>query len=220
MTGWPGSRNYIRAETLAAGDVAFADGMRFVVPVRTLHAGSNPKYFGMGRGVTYYNFVSDQFSGFHALVVPGTLRDSLVVLEGLLEQTSGLHPHEIMTDTAGYSDLIFGLFGLLGYQFSPRLADVGEARFWRIAADGDYGVLNDLAHARIRWDLIQRHWEDMLRVAGSLKWGAVNATALIQTLHRGGRPTVLGRAIGELAGSTRHAISWPTWMTRAIGGGF
>ena len=37
----------------------------------------------------------------------------------------------------------------------------------------------------------------MLRVAGSLKWGTVNATALILTLQRGGRPTV-GRAIGEL----------------------
>ncbi len=224
------AQNYIRAETLAAanatlvdyhgqlplaqfwgsGDVASADGMRFVVPVRTLHAGSNPKYFGMGRGVTYYNFVSDQFSGFHALVVPGTLRDSLVVLEGLLEQTSGLHPHEIMTDTAGYSDLIFGLFGLLGYQFSPRLADLGDARFWRIATDADYGVLNDLARARIRSDLIQRHWEDMLRVAGSLKWGTVNATALIQTLQRGGRPTVLGRAIGELGRiyKTRYLLAY------------
>ncbi|ABP62924.1 transposase [Enterobacter sp. 638] len=28
-------------------------------------------------------------------------------------------------DTAGSSDLIFGLFWLLGYQFSPRLADAG-----------------------------------------------------------------------------------------------
>ena len=224
------AQNYVRADTLAAanatlvdyhgqlpltqqwgsGEVASADGMRFVVPVRTLHAGSNPKYFGMGRGVTYYNFVSDQFSGFHALVVPGTLRDSLVVLEGLLEQTSGLHPHEIMTDTAGYSDLIFGLFGLLGYQFSPRLADLGEARFWRIATDADYGVLNDLGRARIRSDLIQRHWEDMLRVAGSLKWGTVNATALIQTLQRGGRPTVLGRAIGELGRlyKTRYLLAY------------
>jgi TnpA family transposase len=41
-------------------------------------------------------------------------------------------PKEIMTDTAGYSDIIFGLFGLLGYQFSPRLADIGESRLWRL----------------------------------------------------------------------------------------
>jgi hypothetical protein len=38
-------------------------GLRFVVPVRTIHAGPNPKYFGPERGVTYYNLVSDQFTG-------------------------------------------------------------------------------------------------------------------------------------------------------------
>ena len=37
-----------------------------------------------------------------------------------------------MTDTAGYSDIIFGLFWLLGYQLCPRLADLGETRFWRL----------------------------------------------------------------------------------------
>ena len=41
------------------------------------------------------------------------------MLEGLLEQQTGLNPVEIMTDTAGTSDIIFGLFWLLGYQFSP-----------------------------------------------------------------------------------------------------
>ena len=36
---------------------------------------------------------------------------------GLLEQQTGLNPMEIMTDTAGASDMVFGLFWLLGYQF-------------------------------------------------------------------------------------------------------
>ena len=134
-------QNYIRAETLAranarlvdyqstiplakkwgGGDVASADGMRFVTSVRTINAGPNRKYFGSNKGITWYNFISDQFSGFHGIVVPGTLRDSIFILEGLLEQQTGLNPTEIMTDTAGASDIIFGLFWLLGYQFSPRL---------------------------------------------------------------------------------------------------
>jgi len=46
------------------GEVASADGLRFVVPVRTVNAGPNPKYFGVGKGITYYNFTSDQFTGF------------------------------------------------------------------------------------------------------------------------------------------------------------
>jgi TnpA family transposase len=121
-------QNYIRMETLTSanarlvdyqatiplaqiwggGEVASADGMRFVTPVKTLNAGPNRKYFGSKRGITRYNFVSDQYSGFHAVVVPGTLRDSIFVLEGLLEQQTGLTPREIMTDTAGASDMIFG----------------------------------------------------------------------------------------------------------------
>ena len=162
-------QNYVRAETITkanarlvdyqaqiplaqawgGGEVASADGLRFVVPVRTLNAGPNPKYFNTGRGVTYYNFTSDQFTGFHAIVVPGTIRDSLFILEGLLEQQTSLRPHEVMSDTAGYSDLVFGLFWLLGYQFSPRLADFGESRFWRMDPKADYGALNGLARQRI-----------------------------------------------------------------------
>ncbi|MFX5122849.1 Tn3 family transposase, partial [Acinetobacter baumannii] len=92
-------------------------------------------------GITWYNFVSDQYSGFHGIVVPGTLRDSIFVLEGLLEQQTGLNPVEIMTDTAGSSDIIFGLFWLLGYQFSPRLADAGGAIFWRADKTAHYGAL-------------------------------------------------------------------------------
>jgi hypothetical protein len=49
-------------QACGGGEVASADGFRFVVPVRTLHAGPNPKYFGYKRGVTYYNLVSDHGS--------------------------------------------------------------------------------------------------------------------------------------------------------------
>jgi len=40
-----------------SGEIASADGLRFVVPVRSVHAGANPRYFGTGRGVTYFNWV-------------------------------------------------------------------------------------------------------------------------------------------------------------------
>ena len=37
------------AQHWGGGEVASADGLRFVVPVRTLNAGPNPRYFGAGR---------------------------------------------------------------------------------------------------------------------------------------------------------------------------
>ncbi len=93
--------------------------------VRTVHAGPNPKYFGMGEGVTYYNLVSNQFTGLNGIVVPGALGDSLVLLAVVLEQQTELNPTEIMTDTDAYADVVFGLFWLLGYRFSPRIPDMG-----------------------------------------------------------------------------------------------
>lgn len=210
-------QNYLRAETLTranarlvnyqsllplaknwgGGEVASADGMRFVTPIRTINAGPNRKYFGSQRGITWYNFVSDQYAGFHGIVIPGTLRDSIFVLEGLLEQQTGLNPTEIMTDTSGTSNMVFGLFWLLGYQFSPRLADAGEAVFCRVDKDADYGVLNDLARSRVNIDKIEQHWDDMMRIAGSLKLGTVQASELIRSLLKSVRPSSLAQAIIE-----------------------
>ncbi len=111
-----------------SGEVASADGIRFVAPSSVIHAGPNPKYFGAGRGITYYNSVSDQFTGLNAVVVPGTLRDSLLILGLLLDQKTDLEPAEIMTDTAAYADTVFGLFWRLGYQFSRRGQAGGSRR--------------------------------------------------------------------------------------------
>ena len=211
-------QNYIRAETLVranallvdhqatlplakkwgGGEVSSADGMRFVTPIRTINAGPNRKYFGTDRGITWYNFISDQFSGFHGIVIPGTLRDSIFILEGLLEQQTSLKPTEIMADTSGTSYLIFGLFWLLGFQFSPRLADAGEAIFWRIDKFADYGALNDLACGCANPQRIEQHWDDVLRIAGSLKLGTIQASDLIRSLLKSERPSSLTQAIIEI----------------------
>jgi TnpA family transposase len=211
-------QNYLRAETLiranarlvdaqttiplahewGGGEVASADGLWFVVPVRTLNAGPNRKYYGAERGITYYNFTLDQFMGFHGIAIPGTLGDSMFVLEGLLEQQTSLRPMEVMVDTAGVSDVVFGLFWLLAYQFSPRLADAGGARFWLLDPAADYGVLNGVARHRIKTERITRHWDDLLRVAGSLKTGTVRASDLLRSLLRSKRPSALTRAIEEV----------------------
>lgn len=211
-------QNYIRAETIAAansvlvraqseiplvklwggGEVASADGLRFSVPVRTIHARHNPKYFKTQRGLTWYELTSDQYTGLGGTVIPGTLRDSMYILEVLLGQDTCLRPLEIMTDTAGASDVVFALFWLLGYRFSPRLADVGESRFWRMDSDADYGALNGLARNKINTKLISDNWDDILRVTGSLQLGAIAPSELVRTLLRPKRPSTLTRAIREV----------------------
>ena len=199
-------QNYVRADTLLSanarlveahselpivwrwggGEVASADGLRFVVPVRSIYTGSNSRYFGAQRGITYYTLTSDQFTMLHGIVVPGTLRDSLYILATVLEQRTSLEPREIMSDTAGYSDVVFGLFHLLGYQFSPRLADLKDKRYWRIEREADYGPLDGLSRNKINTTVMAGYWDDLLRLAGSLKLGVVGATDIMRVLAKDG----------------------------------
>jgi TnpA family transposase len=179
------------------GEIASADGMRFVVPVKTVHAGPNPKYFGYGKGVTWYNLLSNQLTGLNDLPVPGTMRDSMSLLAVVLEQQTELRPTTIMTDTGAYSDVVFGLFRLLGYRFSPRLADIGETRFWRLDPLADYGELNAISTHVARLDKMEPHWEDMLRLVGSLRLGRLSALDIMKTLQVGNKPTRLALAIAE-----------------------
>jgi len=212
------SQNFFRPETIAAasamivsahatlplvkiwgaGEVASADGMRLIAPASAIHAGPNPKYFNRGRGVTWFNLLSNQFSGLNGIVVPGTLRDSLVLLALLLEQETELEPMEFMTGTAAYSDAVFGLFWLLGYQFSPRLADLGDAKLWRIDRKADYGPFNRLGIGTIKLALIRDNWQDVIRLAGSLKLGHLRAAGIMRTLQVRDKPTTLALALSEI----------------------
>lgn len=88
-----------------------------------------------------------------------------------------------MTDTGAYTDVVFGLFWLLGYRFSPRIADIGGARYWRIDPSADYGPLNGIARHRVNLNLIRENWDDLLRPAGLLKLGLVQATSTYQCVR-------------------------------------
>lgn len=213
--------NYVRSETHAAanallidaqagvpiaaswsgGLLASVDGLRFVVPVRTINAALNPKYFGRGHGLTWFNAVNDQVAGIGAVVVPGTVRDSLYVLDTMLNLDGGPQPEIVASDTHSYSDIVFGIFTLLGYRFSPRVADISDQRLWRATLPGqepgDYGTLNDVARHRINLAKITAHWGDMTRVAASLATGTVRAYDVLWMLAREGKPTTLGSAIAE-----------------------
>jgi TnpA family transposase len=195
------------------GHVASVDGMRFVVPVRSLHARPSPLYFGVGkrpRGATWLNAVSDKVMGLGGLLVPGTLRDSLYILDAIHRLDAAEHPEVITTDQGSYSDVVYGMFAICGYQFAPRHADITDTQMWWIdpAAMGGaqagsvrgpraWGDFAALGLRRVSVPAILSHWDDMVRVAGSLATGQVRAYDLIRMMMADGRVTGLGSAFAS-----------------------
>lgn len=148
---------------------------------------------GIARGWnTASSPVNDQAAGLGGKVVAGTPRDSLYVLDVLYDRDGGKRPETIVTDTASYSDIIFGLLTLAGFAYAPQLADLPDQKMWRIDRTADYGAFQEAARGRVDLARIERWWEDILRIIGSIHTGAVRAYDVIRMLSRDGRPTPLG----------------------------
>ena len=224
------AQRYLRADTLAAanarivdyhsklplaerwggGEVASIDGLRFVVPRRTIHARYNRRYFDRRRGVTALGTTADHYAGLRTIIVPGTQPDAPYALDALLDPQTSVRPREIMTDTAGYTDIMFALYRLLGYQYSPRLADAGAATLWRLNAT-DYGPLNQLARHLINRRLIREHYDDILRIAGSLLQRHTTSSQLVRALRSHTRHlATLARALQHIgrAPKTIHLLDY------------
>jgi TnpA family transposase len=192
------------------GLVASTDGLRFVVPVRSLYSRPSPLYFGIGkrpRGTTWLNTVSDKVMGLGGLVVPGTMRDSMFILDAIHRLDATEHPDIITTDTGSYSDIVYGMFAICGYQFAPRHADITDTQLWWVdvamlrgeitrdhRGSNGWGAFNELQLRRASVPAIVQYWDDMVRVAGSLATGQVRAHDLIKMMTAGGRLTGLGNA--------------------------
>ena len=183
------------AQVLGGGLVAAIDGMRFVVPVPSVYARPNRKYFGPKRGVTWLNMINDQAAGIAAKVVGGTVRDSLHVVDVWYSQDNGQRPDIIVSDTGSYSDLVFGLISLLGGEYRPALADIPDQKGWRVSPSADYGPLNTFARGRVDLARVRANWPDILRVVASIHTSEVRAYNVVRMLQRDGHPTALGEAI-------------------------
>ncbi|HEU5383070.1 MAG TPA: Tn3 family transposase, partial [Ktedonobacteraceae bacterium] len=87
----------------------------------------------------------------------------------------------------------------------------------------DYSVLTPVLKKDIREDLIVRHWDDMNRLAASLKDGLVRPSLVVSKLQAMQRQNPLQQAIQELGriGKTRHILQYvddPPFRRRVLVG--
>lgn len=179
------------------GTLSSSDGQRFPVDVKAANAVANPRYFGPGKGATFYSWTSDQFSQYGVKVIPTTVRDATYVLDEILGNETELPIAEHAVDTHGFTEVVFSLFSLLGLRFSPRIRDVGDQRLYGTEGVAPPKGSPSIFKAKINEKLILKHWDDTLRVAASLKMGWVTASLLVSRLQAKPRKNSLTRALQE-----------------------
>jgi TnpA family transposase len=165
------------------GELSSSDGQRFGIRASSLLASYYPRYYGYyQKAIGIYTHVSDQYSVFSTKVISCSPREALYVLDGLLENNTILKAKKHTTDTHGYTEIIFALCYLLGYEFMPRIRDLKDQQLYRTNKDFDYGILTPLLNKTANIDIVVEQWVEMLRVALSLKQRTVPAHIVVQRL--------------------------------------
>ena len=162
------------AENWGDGTNSSSDGQRFRAGSKAESIGHvNPKY-GAEPGRLFYTHISDQYAPFSAGVVNVGVRDSTYVLDGLLCHESDLRIEEHYTDTAGFTDHVFGLMHLLGFRFAPRIRDLGDTKLFIPKDDASYDALKPMVSSdKLNIKAIRAYWDDILRLATSIKLSKV-----------------------------------------------
>jgi TnpA family transposase len=143
-------------------------------------------HFARGQGISTYTHVSDQHSTFDTQVIVPTAPESHYVLDGILGNSTDLPLTEHATDTHGATLANFALFDLVGKQLSPRIRDLGKITLYRTGRKADfvdrYPCSGPLLTRRLNTELITATWDDLLRVAASVKYGHATAALVVGKL--------------------------------------
>lgn len=174
-----------------------SDGMRLQLGVSSLHADSNPHY-GTGKGTTIYRFTSDQFSSYYSKIINTNSRDATHVLDGLLNNDTDLNIEEHYTDTAGYTDQVFALTYLLGFRFAPRIRDLSDVKLFTLNKCDKFSNLDGILKGKINEKIIKDNYDEVLRLASSIKEGTVISSLIISKLASYSRQNSLAAALREM----------------------
>jgi ABC-type antimicrobial peptide transport system permease subunit len=95
--------------------------------------------------------------------------------------------------------LIFGITHLLGIRFAPRIKDLPDQRLWRLPDSAPYQHIEAAVSDKLNVNLIRDTWDEMLRLAASLKYGDEKASLITGwmslTIRAAGDPMSLAAAV-------------------------
>lgn len=96
---------------------------------------------------------------------------------------------------------MFALFALTGFTLSPRIRGLGGITLHRLGSRKEttsaFPNAGSLLTGTIDTALIRSQWDEMLRLAASLKYGHATASLVVSKLHASPRRSALAQALVE-----------------------
>lgn len=86
----------------------------------------------------------------------------------------------------------------MGFRFAPRLRDLSDAKLYTIQKPSEFSKLENLLKGRINTKIIQENFDDVLRLAHSIREGKVPGSLIMGKLGSYARQNKLATALREM----------------------
>lgn len=180
------------------GKTSASDGMRVPVGVSALKSDINPHYKSLEKGATMIRSINDRNTAHHVEVVSTNTRDATHTLDGLLYHETNLDIQDHFTDTNGYTDQVFGLTALLGFNFQPRIRNIKTSQLFSIKSSSEYPNLLEEISGKVNVKVIEDNYDEIKRLAYSVQTGKVSSSLILGKLGSYSRQNPLSTALREL----------------------
>jgi TnpA family transposase len=175
-----------------------SDGRKMGVAVDSLNANHSFKYFGSGIGSCVYSFIDERHFSFYSTMISSSEREAAYVIDGLLHNLS-IKSTIHSTDTHGYSEAIFAVTNLLGVFFAPRIKNLKKSTLYgfkskKVYEQKGYKILPE---RYIDKELIETHWDSILRLMATIKLKEASASQIFKRLSSYSKQNPLYCAIKE-----------------------
>ena len=199
------------AKAWGSGTTSSSDGQYFRAGGRGEALADINARHGNEPGVAFYTHISDQFGPFYTKVIAATASEAPHVLDGLLYHQTGLQIEEHYTDTGGVTDHVFGLCHLFGFRFAPRIRDLKDRRLCVFPDAAQPARLPPIIAGTINVEHIKAHWDELLRLAVSIRSGTSSASAMLKRLSAYPRQNGLAIALREI-GRIERSLFTMDWL--------
>nr|WP_313709581.1 Tn3 family transposase [Brucella intermedia] len=193
------------------GHISSSDGQFFPAGGRgEASLDYNAKY-GKRPGASIYGFLSNRFASFFSRMIQASEGEAPYVLDGLLHNESSVEIYEHATDTAGATETTFSMFHAFGYRLIPRIRNLGNRRLFVIDRDPAYEPLDALIAGTVNMDVVEHHWDEVLRLKASIAAGLVPPSVILKKLAASPRQNRLNQALREM-GRIERSIFICDWL--------
>ncbi|WP_146664288.1 Tn3 family transposase, partial [Escherichia coli] len=95
----------------------------------------------------------------------------------------------------GATETTFSMFHSFGYRLIPRIRNLGSRRLYVISPSEEYKPLDALIAGKTKMEVIEQHWDEVLRLKASIGAGLVPPSVILKKLAASPRQNRLNLAL-------------------------